>query len=197
MRKLTAVVAGAAFAGVAVAGCGGSSGPAHHAAASAAGYGTQCPAGTHLADGSCEVNTPATPAQPSSLLSVLTCSTVVQPGPSDGGLRGHNLTAQDVIADLEAMMLIDGIRNVEPGGTPSRGDSSVLNNAAIDLGNYSGNKLSKDASRYVSDEQNYNPYPDEVGRVDSSYASAVQRDTRRLIRDCPGAAAEGIKKAGR
>jgi hypothetical protein len=54
----------------------------------------------------------------------LACSTVVDPGGS--GLRGHNLTAKHVIADLEAMLLIDGIRNIEPTGTPSTDDANIL-----------------------------------------------------------------------
>jgi hypothetical protein len=90
------------------------------------------------------------------------------------------------------MLLIDGIRNIEPSGTPSSDDASILDAAALDLENYSGTRLADDASQFVSDEQSYNP----SGPVDSSYASAVQRDIRHLLRDCPGAMAEGIRKAG-
>src|SRR5215471_11027224 len=125
-----------------------------------------------------------------STASALTCSTVVDQGGSE--LRGHNLTAQHVIADLKTMLLIDGIRNIEPSGTPSTDDATILDAATLDLENYSGTKLANDASQFVSDEQSYNP----SGPVDGSYASAVQRDIRHLLRDCPGAMAEGIKKAG-
>jgi len=121
---------------------------------------------------------------------LLTCSTVVDPG--GNGLAGTNLTAQHVIADLETMLLVDGIKNLEPGGTPSNDDATILEAAALDLENYSGTQLADDASQFASDEQSYNP----SGPVDDTYATAVQADIRALVKDCPGAAAEGIKQAG-
>lgn len=90
------------------------------------------------------------------------------------------------------MLLVDGIKNIEPGGTPSNDDTTILEAAALDLENYSGTQLANDASQFVSDEQNYNP----SGPVDDTYASAVQADIRTLLKDCPGAAAEGIRQAG-
>jgi len=121
---------------------------------------------------------------PSPAANLLTCSTVVDPG--------VNLTAQHVIADLETMLLVDGIKNIEPGGTPSVDDTGILDTAALDLANYSGTQLANDASQFVSDEQNYNP----SSPVDDTYASAVQADIRTLLKDCPRAAAEGIRQAG-
>lgn len=102
----------------------------------------------------------------------LACSTAVSNG---------SLTAQKVIADLEAMLLIDGIKNIVPGGTSSTDDASILDNAAIDLANYSGSQLANDASQFVSDEQSYNP----SGAVDGAYATAVLRDIRHLLRTAP------------
>jgi predicted small lipoprotein YifL len=127
---------------------------------------------------------------PSPSANLLTCSTVVDQG--GNGLTGTNLTAQHVIADLETMLLADGIRNLEPGGTPSADDATILDATALDLENYSGTQLANDASQFVSDEQNYDP----SGPVDDTYATVVQADIRALLKDCPGAAAEGIKQAG-
>src|ERR1035438_9484249 len=114
----------------------------------------------------------------------LSCSTVVDQGGS--GLAGTNLTAQHVIANLEALLLIDGIRNIEPGGTPSADDATILDAAALDLEHYSGTQIASDASQFASDEQSYDP----SGSVDGTYATAVQADIRTLLRDCPGAVAQ-------
>jgi hypothetical protein len=48
------------------------------------------------------------------------------------GFKASSLTAQDIIAYLEAMMLADGVVNVSTG-VPSAEDTTILNGAWLDL----------------------------------------------------------------
>lgn len=121
----------------------------------------------------------------------LSCDAVVDPDPSTDGLKGSDLTAEQVIADLGAMLLVDGTANIT-AGTPSDQDTTILTAAALDLENYSGTKLAGDAATFASDEKSYAP----DGSVDTSYASAVQSDIRTLMTDCPASAKDAVRLAG-
>lgn len=97
------------------------------------------------------------------------CSTVVDSGPP-------RATAQRVINELAA---------IRPDlATPTHTNMALLNNAALDLANYSGTALSNDAAKFAADEANYNGTSGS-GTVDISHAGAVRADITALRRDCP------------
>lgn len=124
-------------------------------------------------------------AVPPPAADTLSCSTVVDPD--------NNLTARQVIADLEAMLLIDGTRNL-PVGTPSQDDVTNLETAELDLQGYSGNQLATDAANFGSDEKSYDP----AGSFGGPYASegeAVGKDILVLAHDY-GTLKEAEKLAG-
>jgi hypothetical protein len=126
-------------------------------------------------------NAPAT--VPATVPAGLTCSAVIDPT----GYKNGPLTARQQIADLESMELVDGLVNLSDG-TPSADDTIILDTAALDLENYSGNQLADDAAQFATDEQGFDP----SGPVDVSYGQPVLNDILALIKDCPGAARLGI-----
>lgn len=122
----------------------------------------------------------------------LYCSTVVDSDPASSGLKGweggDTLTAEQVIAYLVAMEIIDGIKNISYG-TLSADDTTILDGADLDLKNYNGTQLADDANTFASDEESYNP----GGPVDTSYAKPLLADILTLQKDCRQSSKDALK----
>lgn len=97
------------------------------------------------------------------------CSTVVDSGPP-------SVTAQQVIDGLAA---VDGSLTM-----PTQADLTALDNAALDLENYSGTVLSNDAAAFATDASSYSGMSGS-GTVDTSRADIVLADIAALQKDCP------------
>jgi len=103
--------------------------------------------------------------------SLMTCSTVVDSGPP-------SVTAKQVISGLQ---VIDSTSIST--GTVSNTDMTILKNAALEVKNYSEDKLAGDAEQFAQDEESYSGLYNN-GSVDPSYASALESDIRTLAEDC-------------
>lgn len=109
--------------------------------------------------------------------SLLTCNTVVDPGPP-------SVTAKKIISGLQVVLPDWGSIST---GDPSTYDTTVLFTAEQDLVNYQGDQLASDAEQFAQDEQSYSgtAVGGNVGSIDPSYAPALESDIKTLAADCP------------
>ena len=117
----------------------------------------------------------------------LGCRTVVGKGTEHQGRS----TVQEVIARLGAMVIVHSSGIVD--GIITGAEDRLLFGASVDLGaNWIRGRLTKDALKYKTAEQNYDP----SGRVRTTYAQALMQSIQALEYDCPGSLPEAKKLAG-
>jgi hypothetical protein len=120
---------------------------------------------------------PAPSSAPASPNPALTCTTDV-----DG-----SQTTADTIHALQSVVSQDTAQSFS-GGYVTNAEAQVLNNAALNLADYSGGELSSAGQDFADDVWNWDPddaVADETNNVpDGSYASNVLNDIQKLGELC-------------